>query len=149
MIVRSRWGWHPCSYETFVLLKRLHVAYLEALRQYAAWQRWNRKAPHNRLLRRRIRADDGHKIGVEVIGPMPEPPLSPHFTTKRQALTHRGYDGLPLKKPRTVEVVVFDDLGIAEAYAMARRPSSSAESVKRLPMNAEEAAQLAAMIVKD
>ena len=33
-------------------MKRIHKAYWEGLRLLAAWERWNRKLPHNRLLRR-------------------------------------------------------------------------------------------------
>src|SRR6516225_8096333 len=115
MAFRSKWGWHPCDYATFALLKRLHAAYWRALRQYAAWQRWRRKMPHNRVLRRRIRDEQGRKIGVEVIGPWPEPPLPAGFCTRRQVLTHWSEDGKPLKEGRLTEEVVFDDRGIPEA----------------------------------
>src|SRR5688572_17814404 len=69
----SHWGHHPCDYPTYLVLKELHQHYLEALRQRAAWERWHRKLPHNRQLRRRLRADDGNPVGWEVLGPWPEP----------------------------------------------------------------------------
>lgn len=45
---KSRFGFHPCDYATFLMLKRVHKAYHEALRKVAAHRRWSRKRPHNR-----------------------------------------------------------------------------------------------------
>jgi hypothetical protein len=48
MTHRSRWGYHPCDYETFLKLRRVHKAYHEGLRLLARWRRWRAKMPHNR-----------------------------------------------------------------------------------------------------
>jgi hypothetical protein len=144
MAFRSRWGWHPCDYATFVLLKRLHAAYWKALRQYAAWKRWRRKMPHNRVLRRRIRDEQGNKVGVEVAGPWPEPPLPPLFCTRRQVLTYWSEGGKPIKEGRLTEEVVFDDLGIPEAYRTARRPAATEAEVTPLRLSPEEVRRLVA-----
>ncbi len=149
MFFRSRWGWHPCDYATFALLKRLHAAYWTALRQYAAWKRWHRKMPHNRVLRRRIRGAEGCKVGVEVVSPWPEPPLPALFCTRRQVLTYRGEDGRPLKEGRTVEEVVFDDLGIPEAYRAARRPKEGYKEVTPLRLMAEDLRRFVSEIEKE
>ena len=45
---RSRWGFHPCSYETFRKLKRLHKWYWQTVRDFHRWHRWWRKQPQNR-----------------------------------------------------------------------------------------------------
>lgn len=45
---KSRFGYHPCDYPTFLKLKRIHKGYHEALRKAAAHRRWIRKRPHNR-----------------------------------------------------------------------------------------------------
>jgi hypothetical protein len=148
MAFRSRWGWHPCDYATFVLLKGLHEAYWRALRQYAAWQRWRRKLPRNRVLRRRIRDERGYKVGTEVVGPWPEPPLPPVFCTRRQVLTHWSEEGKPLKRGRLKEEVIFDDLGIPEAYRAARRPAASESEVLPLRLTAEELRRFASEIEK-
>jgi hypothetical protein len=137
MAFRSRWGWHPCDYETYLLLKKLHGLYQQALRRYAAWQRWQRKRPHNRVLRRRIRDARGRTIGKEVIGPWPEPPLPGPFCVRRRVLTQRDPDGRPLKDPRLVEEVIFDDLGVGEGYRAARRPAPTEAEVKPLRLTAE------------
>src|SRR5947209_1054995 len=79
MAHQSRWGWHPCDYATFLLLKELNRLYERALRQFAAWRRWQRKMPHNRVIRRTIVDAHGRKIGAEIVGPMPEPQLPPLF----------------------------------------------------------------------
>lgn len=48
MSYRSRWGYHPCNFETYRKLRRLHKAYYEGLRLLARWKRWRAKKPHNR-----------------------------------------------------------------------------------------------------
>lgn len=149
MAFRSRWGWHPCDYATFALLKRLHAAYWKALRQYATWQRWKRKMPHNRVLRRRIRDGQGIKVGVEVVGPWPEPPLPPLFCTRRQVLTYWSENGKPIQEGRLTEEVVFDDLGIPETYRAARRPVATEREVMPLRLSPEEVRRLAAEMAKD
>lgn len=138
MAFSSRWGWHSCDYTTFLLLKKLHAAYWRALRQFATWQRWSRKRPQNRVLRRRVRDSHGHKIGVEVVGPWPEPSLCPVFCTRRQVLTPWNENGKPLKEGRFREEVVFDDLGIPDKYRTARRPAASEQEVQTLGITPEE-----------
>src|SRR5262245_7884384 len=98
MVHRSRWGWHPCDYATFRLLRELNLRCERALRQFAAWQRWQRKLPHNRLIRRVVRDDRGKKVGREVVGPMPEPPLPAVFCVHRWVRTFWSADGKPLKE---------------------------------------------------
>jgi hypothetical protein len=146
MAFRSRWGWHPCDYATFVLLRKLHAAYWRALRRYATWQRWRRKMPHNRVLRRRIRDARGRKIGAEVLGPWPEPPLPPLFCARRQVLTFWGEDGKPLKGGRRAEEVVFDGRGIPGAYRAARRPAATEAEVAPLGLTIDELRWLASEI---
>ena len=48
MAFRSRWGYHPCNYETYRKLRKLHKAYWEGRRLLAKWHRWKAKRPHNR-----------------------------------------------------------------------------------------------------
>jgi hypothetical protein len=44
----SRWGHHPCNYEGYRKLRRLHKAYWEGRRLLAKWNRWKAKRPKNR-----------------------------------------------------------------------------------------------------
>lgn len=70
--VQAKWGWYPCAYELYRKLKRLNLLAFEARRRDAAWERWNRKLPHNRVIWRH------HKGGLkEKIGPMLEPVCAP------------------------------------------------------------------------
>ncbi len=48
MTHKSRWGFHPCDYETFLKLRRIHKAYHAGLILLARWRRWRAKMPHNR-----------------------------------------------------------------------------------------------------
>jgi hypothetical protein len=70
---QSRWGHHPCDYHVFLKLKRIHKAYWQGLRKLAAWRRWQRKLPANRVMARWRRDDAGRKTKREIIGPQPEP----------------------------------------------------------------------------
>ena len=65
---QSRWGFHPCDYATFRKLKFLRHLHQKALRMAHAWECWNRKDPHNRVLRRRIRNAKGQTLGYEPPG---------------------------------------------------------------------------------
>lgn len=40
---RSRWGWHACSHDVYLKLKKIKKAYFDALRQSANFRRWARK----------------------------------------------------------------------------------------------------------
>ena len=51
---RSRWGYYPYDYETYLKLKQLNRIYYKALKQSARWERWARKAPQNRVYRKHI-----------------------------------------------------------------------------------------------
>ena len=136
MAYQSKWGWHPCDYETFLLLRKLYHRYWQALRRFAEWQRWERKQPHNRVVRARIVDEKGRKIGSRVIGPRPEPPLDPLFCTQQTVVQHRQKDG---KGVRIVsQTVRFHDRGIPEAFRAARLPAADEAAVPRLKLSVED-----------
>jgi hypothetical protein len=143
MVQRSKWGWHPCDRSTYLLLKKLNRLCEKAQRQHAAWHRWNRKAPHNRLVRRTLLDGNGSRIGREVVGPQPEPTLTAPFCIRRQVLSRWGEDGRPLKTGRLVDTVEFHDHGVPEAYRLARHPKATPEEVEHLPLSQEEVRRLA------
>jgi len=64
---KSRWGFHPCSYEDFRKIKLLHKHYWLAKIAEAAHERYYRKLPHNRVIRKM------NKIVLEKPIPMPVP----------------------------------------------------------------------------
>ena len=78
-VFESRWGFHPCSYETFVKLKKLHKAFWQSEYKLAAWKRWSAKLPHNRIKFRWIRNEQGQKVGKEILGMREEPKCSELF----------------------------------------------------------------------
>lgn len=40
---QSKYGYHPCDYETFLKLKEAHLLFLRAYRDIRAYERWERK----------------------------------------------------------------------------------------------------------
>jgi hypothetical protein len=143
MAHRSKWGWHPCDYQTYRLLKALNRLFEQARRQHAAWHRWHRKRPSNRVIRRNILDERGNKVGREVVGPQPEPNLAPLFCVRRSVLTHWSEDGRPLKTGRLVETVDLLDHGIPDAYRAARHPAPTEQEAGRLSVSPEEVRRLA------
>jgi hypothetical protein len=121
----SRWGFHNSDYQTYRKLKALNFLYLEALRRAAAWQRWHRKEPHNRVSRRK----DGSRT------PLPEPPLSPLFSKKVQMITN-FWKGKFVKEGHVYERVETTDHGVREAYD-STRPVASAAEVRPLPLSVD------------
>jgi hypothetical protein len=134
---QSRWGYHPCDYETFLRLKGLHARYWRALLGYAAWRRWQRKEPQNRVLREWIRDAQGRRIGHRIVGPRPEPPLDPLFCVRAQVVSHIAADGSLAREGTVVERVSFHDHGIPAAYRLARMPAATPQEVRPLPFSAE------------
>ncbi len=143
MAHQSRWGWHPCDYATFLLLKRLNARYEKAVRLFAAWIRWQRKLPHNRVLRETLLDSRGRKIGRRVVGPRPEPRLDPLFCTRQKVVHHWSSAGKHLSEGETIERVAFTDHGISRAYRSARHPASAGELVAPLQLTPERIRELA------
>jgi hypothetical protein len=131
---QSRWGYHPCDYETYLQLKKLNGYYEQALRAFAAWQRWARKEPQNRVRRGHVRNDKGQKIRTEVIGTLPEPGLPALFCTKARLVAHAAGRGLK----DGWRVSLNGSLPVAEVYRRARRPAATPDAVTPLPWSPEE-----------
>lgn len=47
---QSRWGFHPCTYEMYLKLKRLNFLTFISLRRAGEYKRWERKLPENRRI---------------------------------------------------------------------------------------------------
>jgi hypothetical protein len=136
---KSRWGFHPCSFEEFCELRSLWKAVLIRRRQVAAWRRWNAKAPHNRVTRERIRDPAGRVVGYTVGKPAPEPPLP--VVACRKVTRPSGKVEVEFAGPSGKEL-----RRLQEAYRLARRPRATAAEVEALPVTKEEvAAWLAAV----
>jgi hypothetical protein len=129
---QSRWGFHPCDHATYRKLKFLNLVYQRAVRLAHAWDRWQRKDPHNRVHRRRIRNEQGQTIGYADPVPVPEPPLCPVFSRKVQEKRFVDRKGICFQDGFLEEKVVTADPRIATDYRTARTPASDPESVRPL-----------------
>ena len=49
-VFKSKWGYHPVSYEDYLILKAIHKRFWESLKGAYRWQSWNRKKSGNRTL---------------------------------------------------------------------------------------------------
>jgi hypothetical protein len=119
---QSRWGFHPCDYQTYRKLRFLNQVYLKAVRQAHAWARWHRKDPHNRVCRRRIRNEQGQTIGYEPPRPLPEPKICSLFSQKHFEKRHVDEKGRSSRDGFIVERLATDDFCIPADYAAARKP---------------------------
>jgi hypothetical protein len=115
------------------MLKRLNGVWERALRQKAAWDRWNSKLPHNRVRRQRILDRNGRPVGYTLPNPVPEPGLTAELTQKVSLPSGR------------VEVRLRDP-GVAAAYRTARRPKAVATEVVALPLSDESIRQLCQLL---
>ena len=107
------------------MLKELNRLWLKAQHQAAAWQRWYRKLPHNRVRRPRLRDAHGRLIGYGPPEPRPEPDLPPCFCRKVQLPSGRL-------------AVVLSGGSVEAAYRLARSPSPTPEGTGPLPIAEEE-----------
>lgn len=123
IVTKGRHGYYPCNYEVFQVLKKLNKHEMRAWRQFKAWLRWRRKAPHNRVIRPGIYNDKGQKIGYEPGQPRFAPFLNPFFLSfsggKDGAVTPAKLDYCTYYIGRTVK---FKQTSIKENYRNARMP---------------------------
>ena len=110
-VFEGKYGFYPCSYETYRQIKRLNFISFKAVQRQAEWERWYRKQPQNRVIREWIKDEKGRKIGSKIIGPRLEPIRIP---------THNipGY--------------------IENMYKLARYPKVKKEDVEYLGYTAQE-----------
>lgn len=129
---KSRWGWLPCCYNTYVMLKRLHRIGFHALRQFHALKRWQRKLPRNRVIRMYRYNHKGQKIAATIVGSQPEPLVHPVFATRVE---------LPLGAHR---VDFHHELWqrVVTSYRLARRPKENSQDVEAMPMSLHEISDL-------
>lgn len=112
---RSRWGFHPVSYETYRKLKDLHKWYWMTVYAAHRWFRWDRKT-------------------VKRVGP--EPRYCPNFVeNKKCCVQSMMIDGNYRVRfyPKTLV-----DHGIRQAYHAARMPKPAPEDVEKLSLTNEE-----------
>lgn len=144
-VYQSKWGYHPCSRETYRKLRFLNGVYQKALSMAEAYRRWERKAPHNRILKETVRDEQGIKRGkrpiVDAAGkpvPQPEPEICPVFSNK--VVRKVNYDRDGSYSPNGVERTFVETDGpyILAASRQARKPVATPEEVRPLPISEED-----------
>ena len=125
-VYKSRWGYHPCDYETFLKLKELNKLFEKSKQDAKNWYRWARKQEHNR--RGSEPQIDPRFCELPEKPPsvvwMDAPPNGPF-----QLRDGSGYAYFPDNHLKSVVVRHHD---IAEAYRRARTPVSSPDAVPSL-----------------
>ena len=114
------------------MLKEINKRYQAALRWAAAWRRWARKLPHNRVSRPVLRHERGQRIGYGPATPIPEPQVDPCFCRKVEL---RSDDVL-------LEQYPFTEKRIEAAYRQARHPKATECEVVPLPLTEAEVLKL-------
>jgi hypothetical protein len=82
MAHQGKYGWYPCDLGTYHKLKAINLAFDQAVHKMKAWERWERKDPKNRVIRRKLKDSTGQVVGYGLAEPMPEPELCPVFCKK-------------------------------------------------------------------
>jgi hypothetical protein len=126
---KSKWGFHPCNREQFLKLKELNKLAFKAICQAAAWQRWNRKKPINRVMRPKIRNSEGHVVGYQAPIPLAEPPVSSMFYYIDTVGSPKCMAKIVKAKPFLKQVM--------EDYRNARHPVAEESLVKPLNLTYE------------
>ena len=136
-VFKSRWGYHCCSYELSMLIRKVYKAYWSAVYKHSSWRRWVRKEPQNQVRREIIRNSEGQKIGVNVLGPRAEPETCKVFCKTKKVKKKLG-DG----PYNYIMVDRLDDLGILEARRCTH-PVATPEEVKPLGITEQQIRNLA------
>lgn len=139
---KSKYGYHSCSLETYKKLKKLNAAIYEAERQMGKWARWHKKAPHNRVFRRKIRDEVGRVIGYEPPVPVDEPQLN-MFIDKCQSETN-WVNGVYNKTPVKVDYLTLNVLysNVRNDFHIAKHPFEEADKVSKLILSEEKIEEL-------
>lgn len=131
---KSRWGYHPCDYQTFLLIRKIHKAYRKAQRQGGSLKRWLRKQPQNRVSYPRERDSFGRWVRNKCADPTPVP--RPEVNAAFVNVVNHSWLG---------DYVTVNDAGIVNDYINARTPRANRDSVVPLKLSRARIEELAAM----
>ena len=118
----SRWGFHPCSHETYLKLKELNKLFWKAQRVAGAWLRWNRK-------------DSGNRYYWDYLpssGPRPKKVRSNRAIPKPQMCSVWGFVS------RWGDSAQLDSKGVCGDYRNARMPCKNRTDVKPLKLSIKQ-----------
>lgn len=148
---QSRWGFHPCDYEHYRKLKFLNHKLMEARVKHAAFVRYKRKDPDNRVRKHYQRNEKGQKISYTTT-PWAQPDTCPVFSKERNlegsAQTERSAD---LKEKIVVKsddvypwCIWTIDPGVEEDYRRVRFPKEKPSDLEPLKLDEAQVAVLLA-----
>lgn len=143
---QGRFGFHPCDYATFLKLKLLNKRYVEAQHQKASYNRWERKAPHNRVTRKKVY--NGHNL-VSYEAPVPRPePVFNGLLEKETYYSPQDRNGQYVKQSieRSRLDWVHQAQWIPECYKLARMPNPTPESIKQLKLSDKDIEMLLSLV---
>jgi len=178
-IHQGKYGYYPCDKETFLKLKALYKEYVKAQHQGAAWHRWARKSPKNRIIK--------HYISDEVKGRIlkstemqKEPKICPYFLEIKdnKPLSNNGLRGVGSRNNKTywtgamyrdsiTNFLIFPKqayryrksenggdievlhYNLAESYLNAKRPVKNIEETQPLTISLKEIDELYQQVFND
>lgn len=124
----NRTYYYPCDRETYHKIRRLRYLWFKTIQRFAAWERWARKLPHNRIQRQTLRKD-GKPIGrreVYVDGKpvyIPEPRV-PEFMLEtlwnRKKVGHAWVEEMyrAAKHPQSEAPPIFSEVDLQRAMKL-------------------------------
>lgn len=137
---QSKWGFHPVSRESSKKLRFLNSVYAKSQHLAAAWERWENKQPHNRVMKRAVKDSSGMKIGTEIVKDENSNPV----IQKEPEICSLFHEKIPAKQlswggylaARTKD----NGFGLTILYAsrLARTPQPTADAVKPIEFTEEE-----------
>ena len=131
---QGKYGWYPCDWATYQKLKALNMDYNKALHEKAAWERWDRKEPQNRVVRAKLKDSKGNVVGYAAPVPQKEPAITSIFLKKVVKRVQWGKKGQYYKDGKDEIFVELTDLPIFEDYWKARYPVAGEEGVSPLSL---------------
>jgi hypothetical protein len=136
-IHQGKYGFYPCDWEVYHKLKVINMAFTKAISQKAAWERWDRKRPQNRVIRFKIKDAQGRVIGYENPIPMPEPEVCPIFCNKIVKKVQWDKQNNYHKDGIEETFMELSTLPIYEDYRRARYPVQAEEAVEFLSLSSQ------------
>jgi len=128
--LKSRWGYHPCDYETFQKLRVIKKYYYKNLHVIAERDRWLDKEPQNRVRKHRktvYHQEQAHTTVTRV--PWPESVPMWELDNARFAVELCNLARIPQPKPiqvyNTIQLVVIFNLykAVCDFYELTSDPT--------------------------
>jgi len=136
---QSKWGFHPISLEASKKLRFINGVYAKAQHLAGAWERWERKLPENRVVKRAIKGANGMKVGTEIVKDASGNPV-PWVEPQVCSLFHEKVPG-HVKWGSYIRGFAKDN-GFGDkilfASRQARTPQPTPEEVQPFPFTEEE-----------